>query len=258
MKKLLLGVALWLGLLAPAFGVLQSTKVGNVAYSILPTDTNIVTTTALSTGRTWTLPYAAGSCIGQNCSPAANALQILDAAGAISSTGQLTIAPQSGETINGNAANLILTAAGVRVVLIPTSSTNWQATIYGDYQVSTIAVANVVSLTSTTAANITSLSLSQGYWSCSGVIHRNLAASTSVTQLKTSISATTATSGTLDLATMVQWSTAANVMAADTSQIIGPVTLNLAATATYYLVAQDTFSVSTDGGYGQLICRRIR
>lgn len=255
-KKLLLGLALLLGAAAPSEAVVQSTRVGNAAYTILNTDTTIITTTAFSTGRTWTLPFAAGTCIGQTCAPPANQLEIIDVAGAISASGALTIAPQSGETINGNAANLIITGTGARVVLIPTSGSNWKAVVQGDVVSSTVAVAAVVSLTSTTAANITTVSLSQGVWDCNGVIHRNLAASTSVTQMQTSISATTATSGTLDASTMVQFSIAANVMAANTSQVIGPIRITLTATTTYYLVAQDTFTVSTNGGYGQLICRR--
>lgn len=257
MKRFLLGLAIWLGLLAPTLAVIPTTYVGNVAYSILPTDVTISTTTAFSASRTWTLPSAAGTCIGQTCQPPANVLQIIDVAGAITSTNTLVIAPASGDTINGNAANLILNAAGVRVVLIPTSGSNWKAVVTGDYITSAIATANAVSLTSTTPANITSLSLSQGDWECRAALTRKLAASTSVTVLKTSIFTTTATSGSLDTGTMVQFATAANVMAVDRTELIGPIRLNLAATTTQFLVAEDTFSVSTNAGYGQLSCRRL-
>lgn len=260
MKKLLsglLGLGLLLALALPTNAVVSSTRVGDAAYTILPTDTNIVTTTAFTTGRTWTLPAPSTTCIGQTCQPPTNQLVILDIAGAFSTASPLTFGRPTGVTINGNAADLIVSGAGARIVLVPTSSTNWKVTVTGDYRVATVAVANVVALTTATAANITSLSLSQGLWSCSGVVHRNLAATTSVTQLKTSISATTATSGTLDASTMNQWSTAANVMAANTSHTIGPIVFALTATATRYLVAQDTFTVDTNGGYGQLTCVRL-
>lgn len=260
MRKILglfLGLALWVGLVAPSLAVLIPTYVGNVAYTILPTDVNVVTTTSFTAARTWTLPSAGGTCIGQSCQPPAAALTIYDVAGAINGTSLLTIAPASGETINGNAANLILNAAGVRVTLVPTSGSNWNAYITGDYYAAAVASASAVALTTATAADITSLQLSQGDWECRGAITRKLAATTSVTLLKTSISATSATSGSLDTGTMVQKATAANVMALDNTVLIGPIRLKIAATATYYLVAQDTFTVSTNAGYGQLSCRRV-
>lgn len=257
LRTVLLWLALWLGAAAPAFAVNPQTTVGDAAYTVLSTDQTILTTTAFTASRTWTLPSAGATCVGANCSPIAMQLQIVDRAAALTGTNTLVIAPASGETINGNAANLILSAAGVRVLLIPTSGTNWQAYVFGDYRVTTVAVASVVALTTTAAKTIATISLSQGTWDCTGVIHRNLAAATSVTVLKTSISATTDTSGTLDLATMVQFSTAANVMALNTSQVIGPIRLSLAATTSYFLVAQDTFTVDTNGGYGQLRCIRV-
>lgn len=255
MKKLCLALGLWLGLVLPAPAVVQQTQVGNVAYSITTSDTTVVTTVAFSAARIWTLPAAGGTCIGQTCP--ANSLSILDLAGAITSTNTLTITPQSGETINGNTGSLIISAAGAKVYLTPTSGSNWQAVINGDYRSIAVATANAVALTSTTAADIATISLSQGDWSCAGAITRKLAASTSVTLLKTSISATTATSGSLDTGTMVEFATAANVMATDTTMTIGPIRLTPTATTSYFLVAQDTFSVSTNAGYGQLNCRRM-
>lgn len=255
---LLLVGALWLGLAAPATAVLQPvTRVGNAAYTILSTDQNIITTTAFSTGRTWTLPFAAASCIGQNCRPAASALTILDVAGAISSSGALTIAPQSGDTINGNAANLIITGTRAKITLIPTSGNNWEAYVEGDVVSSSVLAASAVALTTATAANITSVSLSQGVWSCTGTVARTTAATTSVTELKQSISATTATSGTLGT-TMTAFITAANVLAGDPAYTVGPVRLSLAATTTYYLVAEDVFTVDTNAGYGSIVCQRMR
>jgi len=57
---------------------------------------------------------------------------------------------------------------------------------------------------------------------------------------------------------MAQFSTAANVMAADRSEVVGPVRQSLSATTNVYLVQDDTFTVSTNKGYGILRCRRIR
>lgn len=347
MMKKLLAAAFSLAFLGQAWAVDPSTVVGNAAYTILNTDTRITTSTAFTAGRTWTLPAAAGTCIGQSCAPAATALDILDTAGAISQPFQLTIAPQSGETINGNAANLIISAAGSRVSLFPTSGSNWQAIVYGDFQTSglcpsnastatvtiTIAAPGVITdtahgitgacpvifttssslptgitsgtvyfvspgsitantyslsttvanalagtlitttgsqagtqtrtagaeLTSTTAANITGLSLSQGSWDCRGNIGRVLNASTSVTKLVGGINGTSATQPSTGGNGSTVISVAANVMGAGgTDSHVGPVRVNNTATGNTFLVATDTFSVSTDNAFGTLSCSRVK
>lgn len=346
MKRLLLALALAWGLSAPGLAVTPATTVGNAAYSILNTDTVINTTTTFTAPRTWTLPYAGGTCIGQSCAPPASTLQIIDVAGAISQLNQLIIAPQTGDTINGNAGSLIISGAGARVTLYPTSGTNWQSYIEGDYVSSgacpsvastatvtiTIATPGVITdtahgftgicpvtfttsgalptgitastiyyvapssittntysisttianaaagtlvatsgtqsgtqtrtsgvpLTSTTAANIVGINLSQGEWECRGTISRTLNASTSVTVLAGSIGATSATIGTQGTNAATYLQTAANVMGAlgeDTK--IGPERTSLTATTPLYLVAKDTFSVSTDNAYGAVTCRRM-
>ena len=108
----------------------------------------------------------------------------------------------------------------------------------------------------TVAGNITGLTLSPGTWDCFGVGFRTLAATTSVTQLITSISATSATVGTEGDPGTNYTSTAANVMAANTDVDVGPTRLNLTAATNYYLVVKDTFTVSTNSQGGSLTCRR--
>jgi len=257
MKRFLLALALGWGLIAPASAVITQTPVGNAAYTILSTDQTLFTTTVFTAARTWTLPSAGATCIGQSCP--ATMLQILDLAGAYTSTNTLTLAPASGETINGNAANLIINAAGARVILIPTSGSNWQAVIEGDYIASAVVAGSAVSLTTNTAANITTVSLSQGDWECRGLVSRTLGGTTSVTVLSAGIGTTTATIPTQGTNAVTNTQTAANVMGAtgQDSQV-GPARFSLAATTTVYLVAKDTFTVSTDAGYGELACRRIR
>lgn len=256
-RRLLLGAALAWGLSAPAFAVTPFTQPGNADYTVLNTDVRLQTTTAFSAARTWTLPAANATCIGQTCQPAATTLEIVDTAGTITGTNTLTIARPSGGTINGNAADLVLSAAGVRVILTPTSSTNWNASVTGDYVTSSVASGSAVALTTATAANITSVSLSQGVWQCSANTARTLAATTSVTILSSSISATSATSGTLG-AGRVTLRTAANVMGGASSVTVPPLRLALTATTTYYLVAEDTFTVDTNAAYGAINCYRMR
>jgi hypothetical protein len=116
-----------------------------------------------------------------------------------------------------------------------------------------------VSLSTATAASVTGLALTAGDWDCRATVSRTLGASTSVTLLKSAINAAATTISTqgLDSATILQ--TAANVMgAAGEDQHVGPTRISLAATTNEFLVVADTFSVSTDIGFGSMTCRRAR
>lgn len=133
MNRLLVGllaIGLWLGALAPSIAVTPVTIVNNAAYTILPTDVRVSTgPTAFTASRTWTLPDAGQTCIGQNCQPGAVALLLLDTNSAISLAAPLVIAPASGGTINGSSSSITITATGARINLIPTSSANWQMVV---------------------------------------------------------------------------------------------------------------------------------
>lgn len=133
MKKLLLSLGLLCGLLAPAQAVDNYTSVGNAAYTILTTDTRLVPTVALTANRTWTLPSAGGTCIGQTC--AASALEIVDQQNNVGGANScIVLAPASGETINGSASNLTFCSTGGRVVSFPLTGTNWYVQVLGPGQ----------------------------------------------------------------------------------------------------------------------------
>jgi hypothetical protein len=274
MKKILaLLFALW-G--APAFAVDPSTVMPDANYSATTTDIRI-TTSALSAARTLTLPYAGGTCIGQTCG--ATALEFVDANRVVTSSNTVTITPQTGDTINGSSSSLVVNFAGARVVLFPITGTNWFVQIMspsgqivgtatndnacagcvGEVITSTVVAGSAVSLTTATAANVTSVSLTPGDWDCRATVARTLGASTSVTKLVGSISTTTGTVTTQGLDSSDTLTTAANVMGATgTDSKVGLARQSLAATTTVFLVAQDTFTVSTDAAYGTLTCRRAR
>lgn len=148
---------------------------------------------------------------------------------------------------------------GIPAGQLPGTQTNDNANAgnVGELISSSVVVGSAVSLTTTTPANITSVSLTAGDWDCYANAVRHLGATTSITLLKTTIGTTTAADGTLGT-TMTQFATAANVNANDHSEVIGPVRESLSATTTVFLVADDTFTVSTNAGYGQLRCRRVR
>ena len=124
MKRILLGLGLWLGLLAPSFAVVPSTSVGNIAYSILSTDVRLIPTVALTANRTWTLPSAGATNIGQG---AASSLDIIDAQGNVGGANScIVIAPASGETINNSSSSITWCGTAGRLSLIPVTGSNWQ------------------------------------------------------------------------------------------------------------------------------------
>lgn len=135
MRKLLLAFILSLSAVASALAVVTTTLVNNAAYTILSTDVRVVTgPTVFTASRTWTLPDAGQTCIGQNCQPASASLLLLDNGNALSVAFPLVVAPASGNTINGSSSSLTITAAGARINLIPTTPSNWQAVIESPVQ----------------------------------------------------------------------------------------------------------------------------
>jgi hypothetical protein len=116
-----------------------------------------------------------------------------------------------------------------------------------------------VALSSTTAATVTGIALTAGDWDCRGVVSRVPASSTSFTVFSSAINPAATTIGTQGTTAVHVEQTAANVTGVlGRDHLIGPTRISVSATTNEYLVANDTFSVSTDNGYGQLSCRRAR
>lgn len=133
MKKLLLALALALGLAAPAKATISYTSMANANYSALSTDTTIIPTVALTATRTLTLAYAGATCIG--VAPCPTAMQVIDAQGNVGGTNScLSIAPSSGDTINGSASAVTFCSTYGRALLQPTSGSNWRFEVYGPGQ----------------------------------------------------------------------------------------------------------------------------
>jgi hypothetical protein len=130
----------------------------------------------------------------------------------------------------------------------------------GEYIESNIASADAVSLTSTTPANVTSISLTVGDWDVTADVTYTPAATTNFTLAAHSISQTSATQ---DFVTGAAYNAyrfpAGNVPVNGFNTAgIGPVRKLLAATTTIYLVTQSTFTVSTMTAHGILRARRVR
>jgi len=114
-----------------------------------------------------------------------------------------------------------------------------------------------VSVTSTVAADITSVSLTAGDWDCRGVLGTNPAAGTTQSDNKGWISVTSATQPTFPAGGLVDM----DVSVAATSPIdytTGVVRFSLSTTTTVFLSWLGTFATSTETVTAKLDCRRVR
>ena len=141
---------------------------------------------------------------------------------------------------------------------------NAAAGVVGEFVTATVAAGGAVALTTAVAANVTSISLTAGDWDVNGQVDHLIAATTSLTQLNASMSLTTAAlspqAGGAGLGTdaTATASFAAMVPTANITQGLVMTRLSVSATTTVFLVAQDTFTLSTISAFGTIRARRVR
>ena len=122
----------------------------------------------------------------------------------------------------------------------------------------------LVTFAATFVVRATAAPEATGDWDVNAQVDHLIAASTSITQLNASISLTSATlSGQAGGAGLGTDATAtatfsAMVPTANITQGIMMIRLSIAATTTVFLVAQDTFSLSTVSAFGTIRARRVR
>lgn len=188
--------------------------------------------------------------------------------------GIVTVTPAT-STINGAATLKIQPGQSVRII---SDGVNYQvfSLVYGGQLPGTTTndagnvgcvgeaiVSNVAnpgsSLTTNVALNVTSISLTAGDWDVQGVIGITGAGTTTVGQVQTSISQTSATTDVGNGHGIVTWQNNVAVFANTAlQQGIPTFRISLASTTTIYLVAQVTFGVSTCTAYGNISARRVR
>lgn len=275
LSLLALGLALWA---SPALAVDASTALGDANYTMTLTDQRLITTTVFTAPRTLTLIGAGATCIGQTCG--SSALEIVDLANAITGTNTLTIAPQTGDTINGSASSFVTKITGGRVILFPLSGTNWYAQTIGlngqaagtttnDNAcvgcVGEVLIATGTSaplLTSTVPATVQSGTLTAGDWECRGSV--NYVSSGGAATVFSAWTSTTAPPAIPNPAVVNnnQPSWAGIQMASVTSPawVLSPGVgrYSLAASTSIFLAAAATFSSGTPSASGDLQCRRVR
>ncbi len=130
----------------------------------------------------------------------------------------------------------------------------------GELKFSTISSGSPVSLTNTTSANITSISLTPGDWDVSGSAVFTGNSSTTVTVLACSMGTTT---GTLNqnpgqFSQQGYSNFALFGASAAVTCDFGPYRVSLSATTTYYMVALADFTTSTAAVFGHFRARRVR
>lgn len=163
-------------------------------------------------------------------------------AGTLGATG--AIIPSQTAGITGTTTNNSVNAGGV-----------------GEEITSTLVMGSAISLSTGTAANVTSISLTAGDWDVSGSAIFNGNAATTVTYIQASISSTSATLDTTPgriggmgfiTTTTLYASNSINTVA------LPPYRISLSGTTTIYLVVQSAFATNTANAYGILRARRKR
>lgn len=198
--------------------------------------------------------------------------------GPITTSGTISMAQMAAKTLKGNNTNatanpadlsvsqvntlLGVTAVGTATIgQIPGTSTNDNAPAgdVGEY-VSSNNSGGTVSLTSGTAANFTSISLTAGDWD---VWFDAYYAGQNTTSISTILSSISQTSATVDaspgnFSQVGGVGTVFNASAAQISSNVGPSRISLSSTTTLYAVAQATFSGGTLSVFGIISARRAR
>ncbi len=147
-----------------------------------------------------------------------------------------------------------LTPSSTGGIVGTNTNNNASAGSVGEYVSGTAAA---VSLTSTTAANITSISLTAGDWDVQTVVKFNPAATTTVTNMAGGTSTTTGTLGALG--TYFQDTHTFTAAASQNDVFAAPVTrISIASTTTVFAVAQSTFATSTMTADAFISARRVR
>lgn len=160
---------------------------------------------------------------------------------------------------NGNVKTTVGTVP-TSIILGTTTNDSAAAGRLGEYQEATLGSGSAISLTTGTAVNVTSLSLTAGDWQCTGFVSLIPAATTNIVSSFNGISTVSATFGAADTVNGNAQNSAAGVVYG-ANNIRGSTQVlrfSLAATTTVYLIANANFTVDTLSVFGTLRARRMR
>jgi len=158
-------------------------------------------------------------------------------------------------------STVVATSVTASTGIVGTTTNNSAGTGYvGEYVSSTVGTTSS-SLTTATAKNLTTISLTAGDWDVSGCIFIDGAATTNVTLLRGNASSTTATINFYAIGWAGLSFGTAGVIPNATGALSVPLPtqrFSLSATTTIYLVGIATFTVSTLTAGGYITARRVR
>ena len=160
--------------------------------------------------------------------------------------------------------SLVLTGGGISFAtsgqghIGTTTNDNANAGVVGEYAETVVLVGSAVSITTNTAKDIATLALTAGDWDIDGVMYFLPAATTSLSIMVASISATLNTLDTTSGKFAEDVRTAYVPGTGQISLAIPPYRLSLSGSVTQHFVAQATFTVSTMTAYCIIRARRVR
>src|SRR5215831_9091979 len=258
-------------------GFLTRTGAGTYAFQ---STTNGITLANLAQAAAGTV---LGNATGSTANVTATAAPVLGTTGTIgtlglsgNTSGVVTIKPQAAAgTFNFNlpitagSANAVLTSQGGGTTAmtwsnagqLPATATNDNASAgnVGEYFSSSVAAGSAVALTTNTAANITSISLTAGDWDVWGSTCFTVNAATTVTQFLGWTSTTSASAPTLPgNGSEAQYLFSTAITGQGWSFPVGTQRLSLSTTTTVFLSCICTFAVNTASAFGFIGARRVR
>lgn len=139
-----------------------------------------------------------------------------------------------------------------------TTNNNAAAGSVGEYISSSVAQGSAVGVTSVTAADITSISLTAGDWDLWGQVNTNNPGGTIITITEAYITSASATRSIPPNGGAYVFDQATKGIGTNYSYSVGMTRLSLSGTTTIYLGVFSQFSGSTNGYYGFLGARRVR
>ncbi len=153
------------------------------------------------------------------------------------------------------------TFTGTQVYPGVTDASNAAAGVVGEFLSTTVAIGSAVALTTTTAANVMSLSLTAGDWDVWGQLQLTGGGSTVLNGFFGNINLTSGTiadntsGGYIGLA----WGAVSPFgLIGPISVMVPPRRFNVSSTTSVFMNAEAIFSVSTCSAYGGLFARRRR
>lgn len=165
--------------------------------------------------------------------------------------------PSIGNTVGAGLTMPSITFNTTTGIVGTTTNDNAAAGSVGQFVSSVISSASAVSLTTLTAANVTSISLTAGDWDITGNITFILGTGTSVNEVDAWSSSTSATAPDVSLINILSFP-AGSVISDSIGLSIPSIRVSISSTTTIYLSCITIFAVSTLKACGGIYARRRR